>query len=367
MKGQTKSGSKDPNEETQTGHVYPAQRCTLGPRPGARPGEVARRRVPPGGWAFAHGAWLGPARSSDMGPSSSRPTTRRRNRLGPVQCGLGGRPWQPNPRLTKLTIGTGNVTSLVGKEPELVGEYVGVYPGGQKGCFFLCLRVGEQVLTVVCCYVPNSSSEYPSFQGSLGWVLDRAPTGDRDSIVLLGDFNAHVGNDSMTWRGVIVRNGLPDLNPSSVQLLDICASHSLLRDLDVNKQLETEDSLGTPSNRDLALPTGLWDRCFDASSAEAHGHECDGMMDKGVLEPVGPALGKEQSFTEQAPLVADDGVQRVAGIVHNIQQFVQSPRLCHRHQRVQLHVPTTEPARLISLSSLDVSFLDMLPPQHTTV
>ncbi|KAI3371768.1 hypothetical protein L3Q82_024324 [Scortum barcoo] len=64
--------------------------------------------------------------------------------------------------------------------------------------------------------------------------------------------------------------------------------------------------------------------------------KCDGMMDKGVLEPVGPALGKEQSFTEQAPLVADDGVQRVAGIVHNIQQFVQSPRLCHRHQRVQL-------------------------------
>ncbi|KAI3365730.1 hypothetical protein L3Q82_000695 [Scortum barcoo] len=63
--------------------------------------------------------------------------------------------------------------------------------------------------------------------------------------------------------------------------------------------------------------------------------KCDGMMDKGVLEPVGPALGKEQSFTEQAPLIADDGVQRVAGIVHNIQQFVQSPRLCHRHQRYQ--------------------------------
>ncbi|KAI3353913.1 hypothetical protein L3Q82_005118 [Scortum barcoo] len=71
----------------------------------------------------------------------------------------------------------------------------------------------------------NSQYRVPGLLGVPGGVLDSALTGD--SIVLLGDFNDHVGSNSDTWRGVIGRNGLPDLNPMGVLLLDFCASHSL--------------------------------------------------------------------------------------------------------------------------------------------
>ncbi|KAK3534007.1 hypothetical protein QTP86_000514 [Hemibagrus guttatus] len=238
-----------------------------GPHPRARPGVGACRRAP-GGRVFACRTWPGTARRKDVGPPSRRPTTCRKEHKGPVQCVLGSShgqgPRRPKPWTKNLAFGIWNVTSLGGKEPGLVREveryrleivglasthslgsgtqllergwtlFYSEVPHGERrraGVGLLIApqltqhvlefslvnervvslrpRAGDRCLTVVSTYGPNGSVEYPTFLETLREVLEGAPTGD--SIVLLGDFNAHVGNDSDTWRGVIDLEWCPDV------------------------------------------------------------------------------------------------------------------------------------------------------------
>ena len=50
---------------------------------------------------------------------------------------------------------------------------------------------------------------------------------ESDAMVVIGDFNAHVGNDSTTWHNVIGRNGDANTNNQGRLLLDFCANSAL--------------------------------------------------------------------------------------------------------------------------------------------
>ena len=100
---------------------------TLEPPSRRRPGRRARQRAP-GGWA-GRGARLGTARSSDMATSLPRPPGRticEAYQWGWVHCHQSGsesgqRQWT-GPGQQRLSLGTWNVTKLVGKGPEIVRE-----------------------------------------------------------------------------------------------------------------------------------------------------------------------------------------------------------------------------------------------------
>ena len=74
-------------------------------------------------------------------------------------------------------------------------------------------------------YAPNAASEYQAFMDEVNDALQRvAPT---ESTILMGDFNAHIGTDNDTWKGVIGKHGDPAFNENGRYLLQLCCSNGL--------------------------------------------------------------------------------------------------------------------------------------------
>ena len=89
----------------------------------------------------------------------------------------------------------------------------------------LRLKLKEKTLILAQMYAPNTESEYVPFLNEILGVLEEIP--GTDSIALLEDSNAHVGNDVQTWKGVIEKNGDSDTNAQDRVLLNFCTSGGL--------------------------------------------------------------------------------------------------------------------------------------------
>ena len=82
-------------------------------------------------------------------------------------------------------------------------------------------------MCVLQVYTSNMKSQYKAFLEKVEVALEKATSSE--SLVLLGDFNAHVGIDNATWKGVIGQHGDLTLarRNDAYCLLQFCATNGL--------------------------------------------------------------------------------------------------------------------------------------------
>ena len=78
-------------------------------------------------------------------------------------------------------------------------------------------RLQKRSLFTFQVYVPNAEAQYQPFLDEVVIALQKVTPAE--SIVLLSDFNANVGTDDKTWKGVIGRQGTSEINKNGKCLL----------------------------------------------------------------------------------------------------------------------------------------------------
>ena len=88
-----------------------------------------------------------------------------------------------------------------------------------------------KLATLISAYAPtltNPEDVKDRFYEDLGVLPSSVHVSSTDKLILLGDFNARVGCDSVTWKGVIGGSGVGNYNSNGLRLLELCSSHNLL-------------------------------------------------------------------------------------------------------------------------------------------
>ena len=87
---------------------------------------------------------------------------------------------------------------------------------------------GKKFATIISAYAPtmtNPDDIKEKFYEDLNSILSSVPK--QDKLILLGDFNARVGQDHESWAGVLGTQGIGSCNDNGLLLLQTCASHNL--------------------------------------------------------------------------------------------------------------------------------------------
>ena len=110
------------------------------------------------------------------------------------------------------------------ESPNIAKFVVDWIPLGGRVCL-LKLKLQERSLCILQGYAPNIKSQCEAFPEEVEVALGKATSSE--SLVPLGDLDAHVGIDNAIWEGVIGQHGDPDINKNGRCLLQFCATNGL--------------------------------------------------------------------------------------------------------------------------------------------